>query len=406
MNSRLPELAGALLTELAAAIEELRGDPQILGLLATSIEINLETLTHVVRYDIPIDEVQTPTATQEYARRLAQRGISPNAVVRAFRLAQQKIVDWAFNEIAKQEPDPRVAFAAGQLFVAITFRFVDRLAEDMLDEYEGERARWVTHRNTLRAAMIQDLVAGENVDIGAAEGALGYRLQQTHLGVVVWTNDQTPSAIDVRRLEHVLVRIGESLGAAGQPLFVPNDRSTGWGWIALGQPTTPSALKKVEEELDHTGIDVQAALGNAAAGIAGFRVTHIEAERAQRVAMLAQGRTSRLISFADPGVRAAAMLHQDLEATRRLVQTSLGALAADTPLAARLRDTLLTFLLEWGSYTATAERVHLHKSTVRYRIEKAIAERGRPIHDERLDLELALIACRWLGSSVLPAKKV
>jgi DNA-binding PucR family transcriptional regulator len=103
-------------------------------------------------------------------------------------------------------------------------------------------------------------------------------------------------------------------------------------------------------------------------------------------------------------VRAAAMLILDLDAARRLVETALGALAVDTTQAARLRDTLLTFLVERCSYTATAERVNLHKNTVRYRVERALAERGRPIDDERFDLELALVACRWLGSSVLRAK--
>jgi DNA-binding PucR family transcriptional regulator len=61
----------------------------------------------------------------------------------------------------------------------------------------------------------------------------------------------------------------------------------------------------------------------------------------------------------------------------------------------------MAFLAERGSYVATAARVHLHKNTVKYRIDKAIEERGRPVDDGRLELELALIACRWLGETVL-----
>jgi DNA-binding PucR family transcriptional regulator len=38
---------------------------------------------------------------------------------------------------------------------------------------------------------------------------------------------------------------------------------------------------------------------------------------------------------------------------------------------------------------------------VKYRVDKAIEERGRPLDDERLELELALVACRWLGAGVL-----
>ncbi|WP_329476408.1 hypothetical protein OG555_32715 [Kribbella sp. NBC_01484] len=38
---------------------------------------------------------------------------------------------------------------------------------------------------------------------------------------------------------------------------------------------------------------------------------------------------------------------------------------------------------------------------MKYRVDKALEERGRPLDDERLELELALVACRWLAGSVL-----
>ena len=44
----------------------------------------------------------------------------------------------------------------------------------------------------------------------------------------------------------------------------------------------------------------------------------------------------------------------------------------------------------------------LHKNTVHYRIRKAEEILGRPVQESRLDVELALSACRWLGSAALP----
>ena len=44
----------------------------------------------------------------------------------------------------------------------------------------------------------------------------------------------------------------------------------------------------------------------------------------------------------------------------------------------------------------------LHKNTVHYRIRKAEEILGRPLQESRLDVELALSACRWLGPAVLP----
>ena len=43
----------------------------------------------------------------------------------------------------------------------------------------------------------------------------------------------------------------------------------------------------------------------------------------------------------------------------------------------------------------------LHKNTVQYRIRKAKESLGRPVGENRYEVELALQAGRWLGSSVL-----
>jgi DNA-binding PucR family transcriptional regulator len=43
----------------------------------------------------------------------------------------------------------------------------------------------------------------------------------------------------------------------------------------------------------------------------------------------------------------------------------------------------------------------LHKNTVQYRIRKAEESLGRPVAEYQHDVELALRAAQWLGSSVL-----
>jgi len=43
----------------------------------------------------------------------------------------------------------------------------------------------------------------------------------------------------------------------------------------------------------------------------------------------------------------------------------------------------------------------LHKNTVQYRIRKAEERLGRPVSEDRLYIELALLASQWLGASVL-----
>ena len=72
-----------------------------------------------------------------------------------------------------------------------------------------------------------------------------------------------------------------------------------------------------------------------------------------------------------------------------------------------LRDTLRVFLQESGSFVAAAERLTLHKNTVRYRVGKAEESLGHPVGEDRLHVELALLAAQWLaprscGTSVPP----
>jgi len=398
MIENVASLTGELLGVLVETITELQGDPTIVELLEASIDGNLKTIAEVIRYDMPVAEIAAPPTAIEYARRLAQRGVSSSALLRAYRLGQETATAWALGRISEGEPDPRVAYAAGQAFVAITFRYIDAVSEQVLTTYEGERERWLANRNTVRAEVLADLLAGEGLDAMTAENALGYRLRQTHVGVLLWTAGESGATGDLGDLERHLGRLARALGSKAQPLFVAQDRATAWGWIPLaGTTTVPDALALAELE---DGA-IRAAIGVPAAGVDGFRNSHLDALQAQAVALVAQERARPVTSYGDPEVRAAALLAADLEATRRLVRTALGGLAEDSDGAERLRETLRVFLSTRNSFAATADLVHLHKNTVKYRVDRAVELRGRGVDDDRLDLELALIACRWLGPAVL-----
>jgi DNA-binding PucR family transcriptional regulator len=89
------------------------------------------------------------------------------------------------------------------------------------------------------------------------------------------------------------------------------------------------------------------------------------------------------------------------ELLRGWLQATLGDLASDDEHHARLRDTLRIFLASGGSYKATAEQLMLHKNSVQYRIRKAEESLGRPLDENRLNVELAMLASHWLGLAVL-----
>jgi DNA-binding PucR family transcriptional regulator len=138
-----------------------------------------------------------------------------------------------------------------------------------------------------------------------------------------------------------------------------------------------------------------------ASGVEGFRRSHREAQGARAVAMAGGQHERMVISASDPGLSIAALLGGDVGYAREWVDEILGDLAADSENDERLRETLRVFLGCGSSYKLAAEELAMHFNTVKYRVGRAEARRGRPIAEERLAVELALLVCHWYGAAVL-----
>jgi DNA-binding PucR family transcriptional regulator len=403
LAERRVELTAYLVEQFGERIPELPRDRSLVDLLDGSAGSNLETLAHLLRGHVPIGEIRAPAAAVEYARRLAQRGTPPSALLRAYRLGQQLVLRWAGAEIQQRVRDPALALATSQLLTETSFQYVDAVSEDVIGAYQDERERWLANRSAVQRETVDALLRGDRLDLSATESALGYRLRQHHLGVVLWTTGGDADS-GLADSERVLGRIADRVTAGGHALFVPRDRETAWGWLPIGRSgdlDVPAVEAAVEEVVRAAEGGVKVALGVPEPGEPGFRSTHVGAVAAHQVALVGADEERSVISFGDPTVRAAALLARDLTSTRWIVDRSLGDLAVDTEAAGRMRETLLAFLEDRESYVATAARLHLHKNTVKYRVDRAVEARGRPLGEERLDLELALVACRWLGPVVL-----
>ena len=266
VGANVKEITDHLHAELTHRIPELQGEPLLLELLGSSIESNIETIGHVARYDVDVEDVSTPFGAREYARRLAQHGISPTALIRAYRLGQQFFIEWALSQLAELEEDPAVAYAAAQEFMGMTFRYIDSISEQVVLEYETEREKWLAHRSTLRTEVLEHLLAGERVDLAAAEAALGYRLSQHHLGAVVWSTERDTVADALGEMQRFAVLAGRALGLPATPFFQPRDRTSGWVWFPLGHAAPDIEPQVWCEALKAVGGAVRVALGNTHAG--------------------------------------------------------------------------------------------------------------------------------------------
>jgi DNA-binding PucR family transcriptional regulator len=377
-------------------IPQLRDDKPVLALLASSVQSNIDTCLQVMQHQIDLADVQAPPTAVEYARRQAQRGTPLAVLLRSYRLGHTCFSDWLLRELARQAEDAQMITAATLGMSEIVAGYVDQTSEEIVAAYTRERENWLRNRSAARSARIRDLLSGARINARAAETILGYRLRQYHVGVVCWTGDAAASVDNITRLDRAVREVAGKAGCSGAPLFLPRDEWSAWAWLPLGIRDAFTCAAASTAAVDG---DIHVAFGDAEKGTAGFRITHQQAVAAQAVALAAGSPAPRVVAFGE--VAPVAMMLGSADLLRAWVLSTLAGLATDDEHHARLRDTLLVFLQAGGSYKATAEQLTLHKNTVQYRIRKAQESLGRPVVHNRHDVELALQASQWLGSSVL-----
>jgi DNA-binding PucR family transcriptional regulator len=396
LRAQVPQLCAALVAQMTREVPELAADKPIGELLDASVLANVSTALNVLATGTVDAQVEAPAAAVEYARRLAQRGVAISALLRAYRLGQAGFQQQMIQAVSAATKDPATLVQASLQLSNITFDYIDRISEQVVSAYQLERDRWMRNRGAIRSARVTAVLAGGTVDIDETEKSIGYPLRQTHRGAVVWIEDSSAGPDRLNHLERVIGRLAERLGSDRAPLVIAPDDSTVWAWLPV--PVTPvdAGLAKPIAADDGTWI----ALGDAASGVEGFRLTHRQARQAQIVAMASESQArARVTESAQIGV--VALMCADIDAVRAWVHHVLGALAIADEGNARLRDTVRVFLTAGGSYTAAAQQLMLHKNTVQYRIRKAEEARGRPLTDARLDVEVALLAAHLLGAKVL-----
>jgi DNA-binding PucR family transcriptional regulator len=404
LHERLVDASSAIFRSLEDQIPELRGDAGLVELLGNSVEGNVDTLLHALRYDIAVERVEAPTAAMEYARRLAQHGVPVNALVRAYRLGQRQMNELVFAELRAMDIPEPTRVAVIEAITATMFEYIDWMSQQVVGVYEDERDRWLENQNSLRALRVREvLAANKAIDVDAATTAIRYPLRWHHLGLIMWYPDPGTEGDDLARLQRFVRELGEAAGAGAGPLFVAADRSCGWGWVPYRAMVT-DAVEKVRRFALTRPDSPSVAIGTMAGGVEGFRRSHREAAEARGVAIVSERRGPTVIAASDPGVSVVARLGGDVADTREWVAAVLGDLAGDNENDARLRETLRTYLACGSSYKVAAEELNMHFNSVKYRVGRAVARRGREIGSDRLEVELALLACHWYGPAVLQPK--
>ena len=399
LTVRLSEVTDHMCDLLVRQIPELDGDPVLTGLLATSVEGTFFNLLGELQYDIGGSRQEPPAAAIDFARRLAQRGVPVNALVRTCWLEQQFLLRRAFDDLQGVRDVELLRADAYDSLVHHVFDYFDWVSQRLVGVYEDERQAWPAGNSRARNAMVRQLLDEDaSVDVSIAQNVIGYRLSGYHVAVVAWTPKSRIRSDQGIRSTRVIRAFAEEVGA-GVPLVIGIDHATSWAWLPV--PRSWEWEPAWAQWTWPDGPSPLLALGGCQVGPSGFRRSHEQALQVQRTASVAGMRERTTLSYDEPGVAPTALLSQNLGLTRTWIREVLGEVARDNDSGARHRQTLLAFLRNDMSYVATAEEMVMHRNSIKHRIDSAEAALGRPITGNRLSVELALTACELLGSAVL-----
>jgi hypothetical protein len=327
LDQRMAEVTGSIQQMLVTEIADLRGDAQLLQLLRDSVDGNVATVFSAIRHAIPIEKVELPTAALEHARRLAQRGVTVNALVRAYRLGHKAVLDAVLDEIRESDLEPPLSLAVFRQISEITFGYIDWITQQVIGTYQSERDLWIENRNSLRALRVRELLDEADVDIDSVTTAIRYKLRRIHVSVVAWCDGHDDGDEDLASMERFVQQLAESTGTHESSLFISVDRLTAWAWIPLSADAAPNAVARICAFAEARADAPRIAVGNPLPGVEGFRRSHQQAQDARTVAIASGSKAHRATAFDDPGLSTAALLGGNVGAARVWVSEVLGPLA-------------------------------------------------------------------------------
>ncbi|OKJ49503.1 hypothetical protein AMK27_36165 [Streptomyces sp. CB02009] len=322
--------------------------------------------------------------TREGCREFARRAIPLEQVLRGVRLGHAHLAD-ALAEAVEQHVRAEERLGELRRVNELLFAYADAHASQMAETYIAERNRWRGSDEAARRAIVDDLLAGRDVEAEGATRRLRYDLARCHVAVVLHCDDASATASPAERLHHAGVSLARVTEAAGM-LLVPAHKAGAWVWLAFPDETgwpEPGDLR--ERVVLPQG--VRAALGPAAAGPAGMRRSHLGALAAERVAAL--GGEAPLCDYRE--VRLTALVTAQAEQADWFVGEILGRLASEGVRERQLRETLRVYLREGRSLQGAAQRLLVARNTVTYRVHRAEELLPEPLAAiDPLELQMAL----------------
>jgi hypothetical protein len=366
-------------------------------LLSDSVAENVTTALHIMQHGISVEHVQTAVVTTQYARYLARRGTPVHALIEAYQLGHNTMLTAALEQSITQAGDPQLRQAATHYLVALGSAFMNRVIDQVVEAYNAEREVAAGPTPDQCANDVQAVLDGDWAAVANIEDRLGYRLRGAHVGLVLWCLGQ-PDEGALAALNEMAAGLANRVSCEGTALVVRRDDTSSLAvWLPLDDARSPGR-EVFQRALAEAKVDARIAVGSPARNLAGFRSTHRQALRIQVLGRAAGDLCPAVVAAEDVGP--AALMISDGDPALSWAARTLGDLATDDARHRELRETFHAFLAAGGSYTTAAARLDVHKNTVVNRVRRAEALLGTAT-GSRLDVELALALCSWVGVAAL-----
>lgn len=388
LDLRIPEIVREMRDLLASRIDDLGGDPQLVEMLQASIEGNVTTICHILANDIDLAGLQPTTAAVEYAARLAQRDVPLSALTRAYYLGQSMFLRLGMDEVERLGIPDGIKIDVVRGIADVVHRYIDWILQFVTGVHDQERRRWWNTRATMNAGIILKVLRGDALPLRGFASETGYSLSRSHLAVIAWSDLDVDDPERQHAIDLLLRRLAATLHSPTPPLVTAVDRSTAWAWI--GAPVLASDTLTQIAALVETVPGVRLALGEPAADVAGFRRSHEQAVTARLVALSSpRYRRRAVVSYGEPHIALVDLMTKDAAASWAWVREVLGDYAGPGEQARVMRDTLSEYYGGAENAVRAAERLGVHRNTVRQRVDRFERDAGSRAVDP-LQVALAL----------------
>ncbi|MEJ8671507.1 SpoIIE family protein phosphatase [Streptomyces sp. MS1.AVA.1] len=244
LGSRADELTSDVQRRLLRELPALWDDPDVARIAGENVAEHIDAALFGLEHAIEPRLIELPPADLERAQILARHGIPLSAMLRAFRLAEEIVLDRLLAELPRLSDDAEQVSEAARLLNAMSTMYVDRVSEQGVVAFQEERDR----RLRWRSAMVNEagMRIGTTLDIARTAQELA-DLATDHFADVVTVDllDTVLRGEDVVEGPPVLRRMarGPADGPdppeaiAPQQLHIPADGSPSAEALASGRPS-------------------------------------------------------------------------------------------------------------------------------------------------------------------------